>query len=81
MNIAAFFMLALQVVVGDIHAERTNAVFTNDTRIRRLASQIRSGRARRIFIQVYMQCAAGFRDIETDPVCHKLAIIIKQQNS
>ena len=73
-------MLALQAsaAVPDIHAERNVAVLTNNTRIQRIANQIRSRRVRRIFTQVYMQCAAGFRNVETDPLCLKLAIIIKQ---
>ena len=75
MNIAFFFMMALQAM-ADIHAERSVAVLTNATGIRRIASQIRSRRLRRIFTQVYMQCAAGFRDIETDPLCQKLAMIM-----
>ena len=78
MKITAFLMLALQAVQADNHFERTNAVLTNDTRFRRIVSRISSIRARRVLTQVYMQCAAGFRDINTDPACHKVAIIMMQ---
>ena len=79
MKIFSLLTLVLQAT-ADINAERTVAVLTNNTKFRRIVGQIRSIRARRILQQVYMQCAAGFRDIETDPACQKIAIIMMQNN-
>ena len=79
MKIFSLLALALQAT-GDIYAERNIAVLTNNTKFRRIAGQIHSLRARRVLEQVYMQCAAGFRDVETDPACRKIAIIMMQNN-
>ena len=79
MKIFSLLILAFQAT-ADIHAERTMAVMTNNTKFRRIAGQIRSLRSRRILQQVYMQCSAGFRDIQTDPACLKVAIIMMQNS-
>ena len=79
MTIISLLALALPAT-GDIYAERTIAVLTNNTKFRRIAGQIHSFRILRILEQVYMQCAAGFRDVETDPACRKIAIIMIQNH-
>ena len=79
-KIIAILMMFAFAAASHIHAVRSNAVLTNDAGFRRMASRIRSTRTRRILTQVFMQCSAGFRDIKTDPACHKLAIIILQNS-
>ena len=51
------------------------AIMNNSNRI--LYGHIESIRLRRFIQRSYQQCATGFRNPRTDPVCRKVSILLK----
>ena len=77
MKLAMVFTFVAQLAVGAAHTRpNTNqiAILTNTKRV--LYGNIKSIRLRKFITQSYLQCASGYRNPQTDPICHKVTFLL-----